>query len=45
MEPLCSIFLDMTEFIIRRWTLDVRYWTFISFFFNLTARLFGRRLG
>ncbi len=29
-----------TEFIIRRWTLDVRCWTFISFSFDQTECFF-----
>jgi hypothetical protein len=37
---LRSIILNMTEFNIQRWTLDVRCWTFISFFSNLTGYFF-----
>jgi hypothetical protein len=37
---LCLIF-KLKEYIIRRWTFNVRCWTFISFFLDQTGRFSG----
>ena len=35
----CKVFiLKLIRYIIRRWTLDVRCWTFLSLFFDQTGR-------
>ncbi len=42
----CTVFsLKLIGYIIRRWTLDVLRWTFVSFFFDQTGRALGQRQG
>ena len=44
-KSIIGLIFDLIEYRIRSWTLGVRCWTFVSFFFALTGRSFGRRLG